>query len=251
MRKSDPIIAALQADLATLGYKPGPIDGLAGPKTQAALWAFGVDHCLDPEHPNFADRVREAAAAKRAELPSVISVNGNRANLKDKARDFTKKLYLQIHQTDYWPGESCAGMKTNLYVSKERVYEVHPIESIVVGNSSDFVHIEVAWVSESRKTVKENGKTYHREAGEWTPEREALLETAILHEVEQARAKGAELTIITHCQTYRARTIDPDVEIAQAAYRIAAKHGFKLDFDWVRGSGVSAEKWYPEGCGKL
>ena len=63
-RKPDPIIAALQTDLATLGYKPGPIDGLAGPKTQAALWAFGVDHCLDPEHPDFADRVREAAAAK-------------------------------------------------------------------------------------------------------------------------------------------------------------------------------------------
>jgi N-acetylmuramoyl-L-alanine amidase len=67
--KSDPIIAALQADLATLGYKPGPIDGLMGPKTRGALWAFAVDQSVDPADPALAARARELAAALRPGAP--------------------------------------------------------------------------------------------------------------------------------------------------------------------------------------
>jgi hypothetical protein len=217
------IVAAFQADEKLI------IDGMFGPSTEVR-W-------------------------QQVHAPSLpIRVESNKDNLKPKARDFSKALYLQIHQTDFWAGDkeaTIANIKTNLYVSTKAVYEVHPLECIVDHNYSDFVHIEVSWVSESRKTVTENGKTYHREAGEWTPAREALLETAIVYAVERARKQGVELTLITHCQTYSERTIDPDIEIAQATYRNAKKHGFKLDFDWVRGSGKSAAKWYPEGCGKL
>jgi len=245
-------IKELQNDLKTLGYDPGPIDGIVGPRTKAALAAYARDNNRLSTDPDLADCIATDADKKTAISTNlIIPVQGDINNLKNKARDFTKPLYLQIHQTDYWPGERCAGMKTNFYVSTKAVYEVHSIDKIVEDNYSDFVHIEVAWVSESRKTVVEKGKTYHREAGAWTPEREALLETAIVYAIEQLRAKGAEPTIITHRQTYKFRVIDPDTEIAQAAYRITAKHGFKLDFDLVRGSGKSAALWYPAGCAAL
>lgn len=195
-------------------------------------------------------QVHELAEAKAFD---VIKVEGNRDNLKAKARDFSKAAFIQVHQTDFWPGDKLAtikNIKTNLYVSTRAVYEVHQVDEIVVDNYSDFTHIEVAWVSESRKTVVEKGVTYHREAGEWTPEREALLETALVYQVGELRARGQDPTIITHNQSYT-RTIDPDLEIAQATHRICKKHGFKLDFGWHRGSGKSADFWYPEGEGKL
>jgi hypothetical protein len=142
-------------------------------------------------------------------------------------------------------------MKTHLYCSTQHVYEVHQPASIVAHNYSDFYHLEVSWVSAARKTVVEGGKTYHREPGVWTEWREGLLERAIAYGVEQLRAHGVEPILITHRQTYQDRAIDPDLEIAQATYRIAQRRGYKLDFEWVRGSGQSAALWYPSGCGRL
>jgi peptidoglycan hydrolase-like protein with peptidoglycan-binding domain len=37
---------AIQRRLAELGYKPGPVDGLVGPRTRAAIRAFERDHGL-------------------------------------------------------------------------------------------------------------------------------------------------------------------------------------------------------------
>lgn len=245
-------IKELQQDLKSLGFDPGKIDGLWGPKTQRALESFCEAHKRLPTDPDLAAYIASTADARSAiNTNLVIQIEGDPDDLKDKARDFTKPLYLQIHQTDYWPGERCASMKTNLYVSTQAVYEVHPVERIVDGNYSDFAHIEVAWVSESRKTVIERGVTYHRKAGVWTEQREQLLEVAIVYAVTACRQRGQDPTIITHRQTYKSRAIDPDPEIAQAAYRIAKKHGFLLNFDWVRGSGKSAALWYPAGCGAL
>ena len=184
-------------------------------------------------------------------MSDITRVDGAISNLKGKLRDFTKPVFLQIHQTDYWPGEKCTNIKTNLYVSTQAVYEVHDVSKIIDKNYSDFVHIEVAWVSASRQSVHEGGREYHRQAGVWTAFREEILEMAIVYAVLQLRAKGQDPTLITHRQTYAEREIDPDVEIAQATYRIAQKHGLRLDFDWVRGSGKSAAKWYPAGAGKL
>lgn len=245
-------IRELQTDLKTLGFDPGKIDGLWGPKTQRALESYAESIKRLATDPDLAEQLaRDADAQTKIHTNLIVQVEGDPDDLKDKARDFTKQLYLQIHQTDYWPGERCASMKTNVYVSTTAVYEVHPVEQIVDGNYSDFVHIECSWVSESRKTVVEKGKTYHRKAGTWTAERELLLERAIVYAVEQLRAHGAEPILITHRQTYKSRVVDPDPEIAQAAYRIAASHGFRLDYNWVRPSGRSAALWYPEGCGKL
>lgn len=244
-------IKELQQDLKTLGFDPGKVDGLWGPKTQRALESYAESIKRLASDPDLAEQLaRDADAKTKIHTNLIIQVEGDPDDLKDKVRDFSKQLYLQIHQTDYWPGERCASMKTNLYVSCEAVYEVHPVEQIVDGNYSDFVHIETAWVSESRKTVPERGKIYHRLAGVWTPEREALLERGIVYAVEQCRERGQDPILITHRQTYKSRAIDPDPEIAQAAYRIAVKHSFRLDYDWVRPSGRSAALWYPAGCGR-
>ena len=130
---------------------------------------------------------------------------GSAFNTKTELRDFTRPVYLQVHQTDYWPGEGGASIKTNLYVSTKRVYQIHPPEVVIKGNYDDIYHVEVAWVSPSRTTVVDHGVTFHREAGVWTSEREALLETALCYAVSQLRARGVEPVIITHRQTYWAR----------------------------------------------
>jgi hypothetical protein len=143
-------------------------------------------------------------------------------------------------------------MKTNLYVSTKAAYEVHVPEEIIEENYSDFYHIECSWVSESRKTVIDHGVVYHREAGVWSPAREVLLDRAMLFGVNSIVAKGGLPPIfISHRQTFGSRGLDPDPEIAAAAHRIAEKHKFKLDYDFVRGSGKSAALWYPKGKGKL
>lgn len=41
---SDPVILAVQTALQSLGYSPGPLDGVIGPLTQAAVRAFQADH---------------------------------------------------------------------------------------------------------------------------------------------------------------------------------------------------------------
>jgi hypothetical protein len=176
---------------------------------------------------------------------------GNAFNTKEEPRDFTKPVYLQVHQTDYWPGEDGSSIKTNLYVSTNRVYQIHAPRTVIKGNYDDIYHVEVAWVSPSRTTVVDPGVTFHREAGVWTPEREALLETALCYGVAQLRALGVEPILITHRQTYWARELDPDLDIAQATYRIAKKRGFRLDFEWTRPGGQSAALWYPSLGGAL
>lgn len=40
------LVSGLQGDLAALGYRPGPVDGVYGPKTRAAIEAYQRDHGL-------------------------------------------------------------------------------------------------------------------------------------------------------------------------------------------------------------
>jgi hypothetical protein len=182
----------------------------------------------------------------KGECGEVIRLWGDAVNTKGEPRDFKRPVYLQLHQTDYWPGENGSSIKTNLYVSLNSVYEIHLPETVIQDNYDDLYHIEVAWVSPSRTTVVEQGKVFHRQAGVWTIQREKLLEQAICYAVVQLRARGADPVIVTHRQTYWARPLDPDIDIAQAAVRIARKYGFRLDFGWTRPSGQSAALWHPK-----
>lgn len=43
-----PIVAGIQARLANLGYDPGPVDGLLGPRTTRAIRAFEIDRAMTP-----------------------------------------------------------------------------------------------------------------------------------------------------------------------------------------------------------
>jgi hypothetical protein len=40
-------VTGIQARLSNLGYQPGPVDGILGPLTEAAIMAFQVDSSLD------------------------------------------------------------------------------------------------------------------------------------------------------------------------------------------------------------
>jgi len=274
-------ILTLQQDLKALGFDPGPLDGLMGKRTRAAMKAFAQREGLDPTNPLFYERVHEEATESEQEIPAsfdedtdgdgipdhedalpavprtidtvapiIHRVKGKLSNRKPDPRDLTKRQRCQIHITDYWAKESCVSMKTNLYVSTKAAYEVHPIGAVIIKNYSDLYHIEVEGVTKERRVVVEKGRTYTRPVMVWTEEREEILEMAVVYTAELFRAQGIEIEFITHRQTYK-RPIDPEIEIAQALYRICAKHGLWCNFDYVRGSGQSAALWYPAGCGAL
>jgi len=44
-----PRVAEMQSNLARLGYDPGPVDGLFGPQTSAAIREYQRDHGLEPD----------------------------------------------------------------------------------------------------------------------------------------------------------------------------------------------------------
>lgn len=277
MGKYNAGVEQLQKDLKKLGFDPGTIDGLMGPRTRAAMKAFGKKEGLDPTNPGFYSRVHEEAIEDELDVPKsfeddtddgddditpaspargeevgtvspvIHKVKGKLSNRKSEPRDFTKQQDCQVHITDYWPGENCVNMKTNLYVSTKAVYEVHPIEACIVKNYATLYHIEIAGVNDDRRVVKVGDKTYVREVMVWDEHREDLLEEAMVYTVESFRARGIEICFITHKQTFKHRMTDPRETIAQAVYRICKKHGFKLNFKKTRGSGTSAECWVPAG----
>ena len=62
------MVAATQANLAQLGYQPGPIDGQYGPRTEAAIRAYQRDHGL-PVDGKLSGQVALNIESKTAGLP--------------------------------------------------------------------------------------------------------------------------------------------------------------------------------------
>ena len=59
----------LQDRLAALGYKPGAVDGVAGPRTLDALKSFQADNKLPATGTLDADTIRKLRTAKPAVMP--------------------------------------------------------------------------------------------------------------------------------------------------------------------------------------
>lgn len=66
--RGSPQVARTQSDLIRLGYDPGPIDGLMGPRTSAALRAYQRDHGLAAD-----GRLSQEVAAHIAQRPSNLT----------------------------------------------------------------------------------------------------------------------------------------------------------------------------------
>lgn len=58
-RSAQPVIAAVQAVLAEMGYAPGSIDGVVGPSTEEAIRRFQLRRALEPNGQINADLLRE------------------------------------------------------------------------------------------------------------------------------------------------------------------------------------------------
>lgn len=59
-------VKGVQSKLAALGYNPGPIDGVAGPRTQAAVRSFQADHGLPVDGRLTSDLARHIQARAQA-----------------------------------------------------------------------------------------------------------------------------------------------------------------------------------------
>ncbi len=59
IRSSQPVVAAVQAILAEMGYAPGSIDGVIGPSTEEAIRRFQLRRALEPNGQINADLLRE------------------------------------------------------------------------------------------------------------------------------------------------------------------------------------------------
>jgi peptidoglycan hydrolase-like protein with peptidoglycan-binding domain len=128
-RPSDPEVRAAQEALARLGYYRGPIDGITGPKTRAAVAKYQTDLGLPPDGKVSRDLVAQVARARTTpehdtqvdptlgpiyevgdayiytdgQVETVVSANDDRVEWKNdvgsrwsSARDFT----LPSNQTD-------------------------------------------------------------------------------------------------------------------------------------------------------
>jgi surface antigen len=140
-RPSDPDVRAAQEALAELGYYRGPIDGITGPKTRAAVAKFQTDLGLPPDGKVSRELVAQVARARQpghdaqvdptmgplyetgdvyiytdGAIETVVSVSGHRVEWKNavgsswsSARDFTLPTNLldngaiTAHHPLAWP----------------------------------------------------------------------------------------------------------------------------------------------------
>ncbi|MFK7793403.1 MAG: peptidoglycan-binding protein [Devosiaceae bacterium] len=58
-RSAQPVVAAVQAVLAEMGYQPGSIDGVIGPSTEEAIRRFQLRRALEPNGQITGDLLRE------------------------------------------------------------------------------------------------------------------------------------------------------------------------------------------------
>ena len=154
---SDPKIRQLQQDLTTLGYNPGPIDGLMGSKTRAALFTYAIDTRQDESQPSTWAQAHEAAEAKRATIPQFppgyadFSDFCTNLGWRKKERAWSEIRGVTLHQTGCPMGESPSrwyDLKAHYGITYSgKIYRIHPETSFgwhAQGQSHANIGIEVA-----------------------------------------------------------------------------------------------------------
>ena len=99
------IIKAIQLSLELLSYDPGPIDGIAGPKTIAALQSFNTDNAQEPDQ--FISQQTRKLIAKRLlehvdrSLPQTLK----RTELANYILDYKGRIVPRVTENNSYYGE--------------------------------------------------------------------------------------------------------------------------------------------------
>jgi len=146
---SDPFIKQQQQDLNTLGYGPLDEDGLTGPKTRAALFAFMQEHGIDAD-------LHAIAEQRRAPVPPPVGYHdfSDVCTLKEwrkKERPWSSIKGVTLHQTGCPMSESPSrwySLKAHYGVTYSgKIYRIHPQTSFgwhAQGLSHGEIGIEIA-----------------------------------------------------------------------------------------------------------
>ncbi len=135
-------VLQLQKDLLSLGYDPGPLDGLMGSKTRGALHDFHDAFAMEPTaEPAQSERIHDHAEFKRAQTkipypPNYSDLTAQASTEPRKgARPWKQVTGVTLHQTGCPMGESASrwyGLKAHYGVTYSgQIYRVHPENELV------------------------------------------------------------------------------------------------------------------------
>lgn len=154
---SDPKIKQLQQDLKTLGYDPGPIDGLLGDKTRTALIRYAGNGVGAGEVLADPSALHAKAEAKRATQPALppgyadFSDFCTNLGWRKKERAWSEIRGVTLHQTGCPMGESPSrwyDLKAHYGITYSgKIYRIHPETAMgwhAQGQSHANVGIEIA-----------------------------------------------------------------------------------------------------------
>jgi peptidoglycan hydrolase-like protein with peptidoglycan-binding domain len=131
-------VLRLQEVLSDLGYSPGPIDGISGPRTVAAVSAFQVDARLTAD--GLAGRVTRLALEKRYEAVSVAadSAGSTPSILRNGDRGpAVQRMQRLLANAGYSPGpaDGIFGSKTELAVKQFQDAKGLRVDGLVGSNT--------------------------------------------------------------------------------------------------------------------
>ena len=145
----------LQRRLAALGYPPGPIDGIFGPRTEAAVRAFQRDSGLVPDG-IVGPRTRRALARARSGAGADPAARPVR---RDRGAPPGEPPWMAIARREICTREARAGQPPNA-----RIVEYHQVTSLrATSDRTPWCAAFVSWVLEQagiRSTRSARAKSY-------------------------------------------------------------------------------------------
>jgi len=263
-------VLQLQKDLLTLGFDPGPIDGIMGSKTRGALHDLHEAHpMVSTVEPQQSAAIHQAAEAIRGQ--SVIGLPPNYHDLTAQAskdprrgpRPWTQVNGVTLHQTGCPMGESAGrwyGLKAHYGVTYSgQIYRVHPEEEMIWHAqqlSKTQIGIEI---SGFYCGIEGDLKTRPGGPASWgvqsvTPEQITAVKELVRYLARLLLSRGAKLT---HLNAHRQSTDDRRPDPGSKVWReIALPLMSELTLtdggpNWVIGRGMPIPKdWDPRSTAK-